>query len=133
VSSRLIVEKQGFVDFTGLQCSNTSATMSSSLDLNGSIIDYSSPTVVLNLSLPGDGSVHFTVNKQEWSCAMLKPLLIISDSDTKFMDEMISAKYVSYQGTLDGPGKSVEEIRALGNQFFPFSPYNFQLAMEVYD
>ena len=46
---------------------------------------------------------------------------------------MITQKYIPYQNIPDAPGKSVEEIRALGQRLFPFSPYSFQLAMCVYD
>ncbi|KAF8220242.1 hypothetical protein L208DRAFT_1084607, partial [Tricholoma matsutake] len=46
---------------------------------------------------------------------------------------MIASKYMPYQNIPDAPGKPVEEIKALGQHFFPFSPHSFQLAMVVYD
>lgn len=46
---------------------------------------------------------------------------------------MITEKYIPYQDIPDAPGKTVEQIKQLGQQFFPFSPYSFQLAMCVYD
>lgn len=38
-----------------------------------------------------------------------------------------------YQNIPDAPGKTVEEITALGQRLFPFTPHSFQLAMCVYD
>lgn len=46
---------------------------------------------------------------------------------------MMAQKYVPYQNIPDAPGKTVEEIRDLGQKLFPFSPFSFQLAMCVYD
>lgn len=46
---------------------------------------------------------------------------------------MISARMVPYPDTEDSQGKSEDEIRALGLQLFPFSPYSFQLAMVLYN
>ena len=63
----------------------------------------------------------------------LKPLPSVSAADADFIDCMIEKKYVPYQNSPDAPGKPVEEIRALGQQLFPFTPYSFQLAMCVYD
>jgi hypothetical protein len=63
----------------------------------------------------------------------LKPLPEVSAEDAAFIDDMIAKKYVPYQNIPDGPGKTEEEIRALGQMLFPFSPFSFQLAMCVYD
>lgn len=38
-----------------------------------------------------------------------------------------------YQNIPESPGKSSDEIRALGERFFPFTPFSFQLAMCIYD
>jgi hypothetical protein len=46
---------------------------------------------------------------------------------------MIRDKFMPYQNILDGYPKTVEEIRALGKQYFPFTPYSFELAMCIYD
>ncbi|KAI4162393.1 MAG: hypothetical protein LQ342_003959 [Letrouitia transgressa] len=46
---------------------------------------------------------------------------------------MIKAKYVPYQALPDVPGKTPDEIQAIGQRLFPFTPYNFELAMSVYD
>lgn len=53
--------------------------------------------------------------------------------DVAFIDSMIAQKYIPYPDVPDVPGKSEDEIRALGQRLFPFSPYSFQLAMVTYD
>ena len=64
----------------------------------------------------------------------LKPLPDVSFHDAAFLNAMIEAKYVPYQEEPnDVHGKAQEEIRALGQQLFPFSPYSFELAMSLYD
>lgn len=46
---------------------------------------------------------------------------------------MIATDLIPYAESEEYPGKSHEEIRALGKQFFPFTPHSFELAMVVYD
>jgi hypothetical protein len=46
---------------------------------------------------------------------------------------MIAENLVPYPKTDDLPGRSEDEIRALGQRLFPFSPYHFQLAMVVHN
>lgn len=64
---------------------------------------------------------------------LLKPLPDISTEDVAFISKMISNNFVPYQNIPDGYPKTFEEIRALGRQFFPFTPYSFELAMCIYD
>lgn len=64
---------------------------------------------------------------------LLKPLPDISTEDVAFISKMISNNFVPYQNIPDGYPKSFEEIRALGRQYFPFTPYSFELAMCIYD
>ncbi|KAI1455672.1 hypothetical protein F4805DRAFT_262606 [Annulohypoxylon moriforme] len=63
----------------------------------------------------------------------LKPLPNVSAADAAFIDAMIDGQYVPYSKIPDAPGKTTEEIKALGEKLFPFTPYSFQLAMCVYD
>jgi hypothetical protein len=64
---------------------------------------------------------------------VLKPLPQVSGADAAWVDDMIAGNFVPYP-KIDGfPGRSEDEIRAMGRQLFPFSPYNFQLAIVVYD
>lgn len=62
-----------------------------------------------------------------------KPLPQISADDVAFLVDMIAKKYVPYQNIPDAKGKTDEEIRALGKQYFPFTPHNYELAMSMYD
>lgn len=64
---------------------------------------------------------------------LLKPLPDISAEDVAFISKMIGNKFVPYQNITDGYPKTLEEIRALGRQYFPFTPYSFELAMCIYD
>lgn len=57
----------------------------------------------------------------------------MSAADAAFIDDMIEKNYIPYQNIPESPGKTVEEIKALGLRLFPFSPYSFQMAMCVYD
>lgn len=63
----------------------------------------------------------------------LKPLPQISATDVAYVDSMIATNLIPYADNPDYPGKSHDEIRALGKQLFPFTPHGFQLAMVIYD
>ncbi|KAL7786720.1 hypothetical protein V8C37DRAFT_391840 [Trichoderma ceciliae] len=155
ISSRLIVDRQGFLDITEVRSSESVA-----LDANGatlwlkrhetgsrfacpSLEDSSHP---LSLSLRVDDSGSFTlslvrvpdmiaacysISKQV--SGRLKPLPDVSAEDAAYIDEMIRQRFVPYQNIPDAPSKTFQEIRALGRQFFPFTPYSFELAMCIYD
>ncbi|OCH85977.1 hypothetical protein OBBRIDRAFT_270469 [Obba rivulosa] len=149
VSCRLIVESQGFLDITEIDFGAQVL-----LDFNGIPISISTPVhnagaatqkssssavVDVYLTLPGDGtfSVAFGTTSQDerprGGSGALKPLPLVSASDAEFFDQMITQKYVPYQNIPDAPGRTVEELKVLGKQLFPFSPHSFQLAMAVYD
>lgn len=154
-STRLIVQTQGFLDVTMI-----SANGATVVDLNGArfvvdSVDISSdnespsPNSVLpfNLTLLGNGSF---VAMLDYSSSedsrpdisvpfpmqisqTFKPFPELSGDDAEFLQNMIAQKYVPYQNAPDEPGKSDEEIRKLGLQFFPWTPYSYELAMSVYD
>ena len=145
VSSRLIIDTQGFIDFTELQL--PSAII---LDLNSALVHSSIPSTIdldnsshawvdITLTIPGDGTfvanANFTGSTTNVAsvAGKVKPLPSISASDVAFFDDMITKKYVPFRNIPDAPGKSTEEIKKLGAQFFPFTPYSFQLAMSIYD
>lgn len=46
---------------------------------------------------------------------------------------MINQEVIPYQDIQPGRSKTFQEIRELGRQYFPFTPYSFELAMCVYD
>ncbi|CCM00564.1 uncharacterized protein FIBRA_02598 [Fibroporia radiculosa] len=149
-SSRLIVEGQGFVDFSEFILQSYVF-----LDVNGLFIcsqdtlgadtfdirDKRSPWIDIALSLPGQGRFTITVVQTDTGIhlnvtsltGILKPLPTVSAYDANFLTEMIAQKYVPYQNIPDAPGKTEEEIRELGTRLFPFTPYSFELAMSVYD
>ena len=140
VSSRLIIDTQGFIDFTELQL-----TSAIKLDMNGALItigldDPSHPWVNITLTIPGDGtfvaSANFSGNTSiniASVTAKVKSLPSISASDIDIYNDMITKKYVPYQNLPKPLGKSDEEIKKLGAQLFPYSPYSYQLAMSLYD
>lgn len=73
----------------------------------------------------------YSISKQV--SGSLKPLPEISVEDAAFINKMIEHDFIPYQNIPDAPKKSIQEIRALGRQYFPFTPYNFELAMTLYD
>ncbi|RFU80929.1 hypothetical protein TARUN_1275 [Trichoderma arundinaceum] len=155
VSSRLILDRQGFLDITEVRSPESVA-----LDANGAILwlkrrevdsYFGCPSLqnsqyLLNLSLRVDGGGGFTLGLVKvpdiiTACysisnqvsGRLKPLPHISVEDVAFISKMINQKFVPYQNILDAPSRSIQEIKALGEQFFPFTPYSFELAMCIYD
>ncbi|KZV93126.1 hypothetical protein EXIGLDRAFT_54381 [Exidia glandulosa HHB12029] len=148
-SSRLIVGGQGFLDVTQI-CGDSvlldfnshsfMATHSESVAFAACASNESS-SIPLELALRGHGL--FTVvmpgSRKSTHAASgsvagkLKPLPVVSSYDAAFIDEMISRKVIPYQNIPDAPGKSADELRALGKQLFPFSPYSYQLAICIYD
>ncbi|KAI1737937.1 hypothetical protein F4680DRAFT_426600 [Xylaria scruposa] len=150
-SHRLIIKEQGFLDLTEIPTSPLLV-----LDANGAILFHPDsneekgplehnvappPCVGLTLQLGGNGSFTLMLtdakigaeNHSSIASGKLKPLPSVSMADVAFIDTMIENKYIPYQNIPDAPGKTVEEIKALGLRLFPFSPHSFQLAMCVYD
>lgn len=126
-SFRLIVNGFGFLDITdtGHQPDGPCYWQ---VVINGNIYWYDGqpeiPIVINN-----DGT--FAVPDQ--FSGSLVPLPAIADADINTMDWLIENKYVPYQDIPDEPGKTVQQLRALGQQYFPFTPRSFDLAMAVYD
>lgn len=73
----------------------------------------------------------YSISKQ--ASGRLKPLPEISAEDAAFISKTIEQKFIPYQNITDGPTRPIQEIRALGRQYFPFTPYYFELAMTLYD
>ncbi|ALN80861.1 hypothetical protein [Lysobacter antibioticus] len=135
VSSRLIVDGEGFLDVTDFQNGFPFGPVMDFIDFNGADFDYTpNPSASFELYLPGDGSFTATAAATGVSrSGQLKPLPVVAAADAAYLDRMIADKYVPYQDIPDAPGKSFAQIAALGAQLFPFSPYSFQLAMSIYD
>lgn len=156
VSSRLIVDGQGFLDVTEIRSLDSMV-----LDANGASLwlkrheRYSSrfacPSLQnspyplsLSLRIDDDGNFNlsivnipsimtacYSISKQ--ASGRLKPLPEISAEDAAFISKTIEQKFIPYQNITDGPTRPIQEIRALGRQYFPFTPYYFELAMTLYD
>lgn len=128
VSSRLIVSGLGFLDVVDgiAEISPIIAIANFNNTVN---MVYVNQIAVIALTIGSDGS--FTVAGV--GTGPLKPLPSVQSADVDNLDWMIENKYVPYQNIPDAPGKTVAEIEALGQQFFPFSPASFELAMTVYD
>jgi hypothetical protein len=134
VSSRLIVVGAGFLDITDFQLGFPYPVMDY-IDFNGLDFNYTpDPSALFNLTLPGDQS--FTVQSITTGVSVsgyLKALPNVSSDDATFLDQMVIQKYVPYQKIPDAPGKTIQEITALGLQLFPFSANSFELALSIYD
>ncbi|KAI0970222.1 hypothetical protein F4678DRAFT_436158 [Xylaria arbuscula] len=150
ISHRLIVDQHGFLDFTVISIFSVL-----SLDANGLILpirlsnekqwplekDTAIPLCInMSLYVGDDGSFEITSidprtdkNTPSKVSGKLKPLPSISATDIAFIDAMIEKRYIPYQNIPGAPGKTVEELTALGRRLFPFTTHSFQLALCVYD
>ncbi|PKK46320.1 hypothetical protein CI102_9796 [Trichoderma harzianum] len=156
VSSRLIVDGQGFLDVTEMRSLDSMI-----LDANGATLwlkrherygsRFACPSLQnslypLKLSLRIDDGGNFNLSTVDipsiiTACysiskqvsGRLKPLPEISVEDATFINKMIEQKFIPYQNIPDAPKKPIQEIRALGRRYFPFTPYSFELAMTLYD
>jgi len=129
-SFRMIASGLGFLDFTdtGHQPGGPHYWQ---IVVNGKIYWYDGQGA-LSEALNADSTFRVTGDGNDIS-GTLHPLPAVSAADAKLLDEMINLKLVPYQNIPDEPGKTDAEIRALGLQYFPFSPYSYQLAMSIYD
>ncbi|EJD42584.1 hypothetical protein AURDEDRAFT_115019 [Auricularia subglabra TFB-10046 SS5] len=150
-STRLIVDRLGFLDITELNLAN-----STFLDFNGRALvsggSHMQTPLDLYLSISPNGTFdaglipdhgHFTDNGTIPSPApaglkivasgRLKSLPSVSASDATFLNEMIARKFVPYQNIPDAPGKTMKEIKTLGKKLFPFTRHSFQMAISLYD
>ena len=130
LSSRLIVDGQGFLDITDLRVPPNTI----SIYLNGQEISAGSDELWITIGLGFSGKGLFTAKIGGTSTTgKLKPFPNISIEDITFIRRKIEEKYIPYQNIPDAPGKTVKEIERLGRQFFPFTSHSFELAMCVYD
>jgi hypothetical protein len=127
---RLVVSQKGFLDIVDMG-HQPGGPHYWQLNLNGLTYWYD-----------GDGSITLTINNDGTFNAKgdgndisghLLLLPQISDTDVALFREMLARKIVPYQNIPDAPGKPEEEIRNLGQQFFPYTENSFELAMSIYD
>lgn len=129
-SFRLIVNGLGFIDFTdtGHQPGGPHYWQ---LVIDEHIYWYDGQGAI-DLTVEADGEYIITGDGNQFT-GQLHPFPEVSTADIVSFDWMMSNKYIPYQNIPDEPGKTTEQIKALGRQYFPYSPYSFELAMSVYD
>jgi len=132
-SYRMVVNGYGFLDFTEAFHALSQHFGIGFLDLNGAGLAYVTEVAQLVLTLQPAGTFAVSLPGGPPSQGNLKPLPQVSAGDAQTLDEMMELKIVPYQNIPDAPGKSTQEIEQLGRQYFPFTPYSFQLAMSIYD
>lgn len=127
---RLVVSQKGFLDIvdTGGHLGGPHYWQ---LKLNGLTYWYDGDGSI-TLTINNDGSFNARGDGNDISGQLL-PLPQISDTDIALFREMMAIKIVPYQNIPDAPGKTEEEIRELGEQFFPYTDNCFELAMSIYD
>lgn len=144
VSCRLIVKGQGFLDITTInETSRKPVTLPlvvPILDFNGVTTDYVDSEALIAIRVLSGGNLAITVKPvspmnatQGHISTQFRPFPDIREEDVALIDEMIRQKRIPYQNIPESPGKTEDEIKALGLQYFPFTPHSFQLAMSVYD
>ncbi|HXI24235.1 MAG TPA: hypothetical protein VNG71_10275, partial [Pyrinomonadaceae bacterium] len=129
-SFRMIANGLGFLDFTDTG-QQTGGPHSWQVVINGQIYWYDGQGA-MTVTLNADSTFLVTGDGNNIS-GSLSPLPMVFDGDAGLLDLMMNLKLVPYQNIPDGPGKTDAEIRALGLQYFPFTPYSYELAMSVYD
>ncbi|OTA04156.1 hypothetical protein A9Z42_0046930 [Trichoderma parareesei] len=153
ISSRLIVDGQGFLDVTEVHTPGAMA-----LDANGATLwlkrhgrsgdtpecpSLGSSSFPLSLSLGADNDGTFDLDfaqlpgpcysASKQASGRLKPLPAISVEDAAVVSNMIDERLIPYQNITDAPSRPIEEIKVMGRQLFPFTPHYFELAMCLYD
>jgi hypothetical protein len=129
-SFRMIAAGLGFLDFTDTG-PQPGGPHGSQIVINGQIYWYDGQGA-LTVTLNADSTFQVTGDGNNIS-GSLSPLPMVFDGDAGLLDLMMSLKLVPYQNIPGGPGKTDAEIQALGLQYFPFTPYSYELAMSVYD
>ena len=129
-SFRLIVNGLGFIDITDMG-HQPDGPHYWQLVINGHIYWYDGQGAI-DLIIHSHGDYSVTGDGNSFSGNLIS-LPVVSDSDVRNFDWMFKNKYIPYQNIPDEPGKSTDELKKLGLQYFPYSPSSFELAMSVYD
>ncbi|PHQ92313.1 MAG: hypothetical protein COB42_01815 [Sulfurimonas sp.] len=129
-SFRLIINGFGFLDFTdtGHQPSGPHYWQ---LVINRNIYWYDGQGAI-NLTINYDGSYTVTGDGNNFFGTLI-PFPVLSERDIINFNWMIKNNYIPYQNIQDEPGKTIDEIKKLGVQYFPSFVYSFELAMSLYD
>ena len=133
-SYRLMVLNSGYIDI--IDCSQSGdLTYLYEIYFNG--IKYSkmvtgNTDIAIDIVINNDAT--FTVNDEgKMETGDLNPYPNVDKKDIESFNWMMDNYYIPYQKIPDSPGKTVEQLKALGLKYFPFSDYSFQLAMSIYD
>lgn len=129
-SYRLIVNSFGFLDFTDTG-HQLNGKYTNQLVINGNTYYYNGDGAI-TLIINSDGSYTVTGNSNEFS-GKLTPLPSLSQEDLNSFKWMMKEKFIPYQNIPDEPGKTNEELKKLGLQYFPYSNTSFELAMSLYN
>ena len=129
-SFRLIISGFGFLDFTdtGHQSGGPHYWQ---LIIGENVYWYDGQGAI-NLTINNDNSYSVDGDGNNFS-GILLPLPNVTDRDIENFNWMMNNKYIPYQNIPDEPGKTTEEIKELGLQYFPYSANSFELAMSIYD
>lgn len=90
---------------------------------------------ILHIRLNIDKNGKFTAETNTYISitSMLKPQPIIDQQYLNIFNEMFNSGLVPYPKIPDAPGKTIEEIKALGLKYFPHRADSFLLALSIYD
>ncbi len=129
-SFRLVVNGFGFLDFTdtGHQSGGPHYWQ---LIIGGNVYWYDGQGAI-DLSIGNDGSYSVKGDGNSFKGVLL-PLPSVTDEDIESFNWMMDNKYIPYQNIPDEPGRTTEELKKLGLQYFPYSKNSFELAMSIYD
>lgn len=90
----------------------------------------------------GDGQLEITLTDElnytitgngNYLSGKLNPVRGITEKDIKLFQEMLDLGIIPYRNLPSGNPKSPEEIRKLGEQYFPNDPYGYFKAYAIYD
>ncbi|MGJ8691021.1 MAG: hypothetical protein ACSHW0_00920 [Thalassotalea sp.] len=127
---RLLVAGHGYIDLTdtGHQPGGPHYWQ---IIINDAIYWYDGQGAI-SLTINNNGSYQVTGDNNNFS-GQVMPFESINSDDISNFNWMLDNHYIPYQNIPDEPGRSVEEIKTLGLQYFPYSPYGFEMAMAIYD
>lgn len=133
-SYRLMVLNSGYIDI--IDCSQSGdLTYHYEIYFNGN--KYSRLVTIeedITIDIVINNDATFTLNDDgKMVTGSLIPYPSVTKKDIESFDWMVDNKYIPYQNIPDGPGRTVEQLKALAVKYFPFSEYSFQLAMSIYD
>lgn len=101
------------------------------LELNGERYWYDGEGG-LEITVEGDGSFQAT-GQGNHVVGKLVPIPAVTPQVLALFNQMMEINIVPYQNPPSGTTKSVEELKALGEKYYPGDPNSFNFAMCLYD